>query len=525
MPRIISATVLLTLLLAAAPSRAAGTSEPRGSGTAATTLAKLIASDGTAADLFGIAVAVSGDTAVVGAPQEAGAAIPLQGAAYVFTRVGGTWTEQAKLVPSDGSAADRFGQAVAVSGDTVVVGSFWHDVGVNVDQGAAYVFTRSGGTWTEKAKVTASDGAVDALFGFSVAVAGDTMVIGAPSDDQGSAYVFTRAAGSWAEQTKLTASDATVANDASFGERVALSGESVVVGAPGDDIGANSDQGSAYVFTRSGGTWTEQAKLTASDGAATDQFGFWVSVSGNTAVVGAFFDDVGANPDQGSAYVFTRSGGTWTEQAKLTASDGAATDQFARSVAVSGDAVVAGAQSDDVDGKDGQGSAYLFTRSEGIWSEQARLIDPEGAAGDTFGVSVGMSGDTVVIGAGFHDNPNPEQGAAYVWADSTPPAITNVVDRPDPFTATTDTRRSTTIAFTLSERAAVTLKIFNRKGRLVRNLLKAESLSGDRHSARWNGRNNDGRVVKAGKYEYRIKAVDAGGNKSSLVKGTVAVRR
>lgn len=361
MPRIISATVLLTLLLAAAPSRAAGTSEPRGSGTAATTLAKLIASDGTAADLFGIAVAVSGDTAVVGAPQEAGAAIPLQGAAYVFTRVGGTWTEQAKLVPSDGSAADRFGQAVAVSGDTVVVGSFWHDVGVNVDQGAAYVFTRSGGTWTE--------------------------------------------------------------------------------------------------------------------------------------------------------------------QAKLTASDGAATDQFARSVAVSGDAVVAGAQSDDVDGKDGQGSAYLFTRSEGIWSEQARLIDPEGAAGDTFGVSVGMSGDTVVIGAGFHDNPNPEQGAAYVWADSTPPAITNVVDRPDPFTATTDTRRSTTIAFTLSERAAVTLKIFNRKGRLVRNLLKAESLSGDRHSARWNGRNNDGRVVKAGKYEYRIKAVDAGGNKSSLVKGTVAVRR
>jgi hypothetical protein len=490
---------------------------------AAPELTKLTASDGTASELFGIGVAVSGDTAVVGAPQKA-APSPVEGAAYVFTRSGGAWTEQAKLVPSDGAAADRFGQAVAMSGDTVVVGAFWHDKGVNLDQGAAYVFTRSGGTWTEQAKLTASDGSKDDQFGFSVAVSGDTAVIGAPSDDQGSAYVFTRAGGSWTEQTKLVGSDA--APEDSFGERVAISGNTAVVGGSGDDVDGKDGQGSAYVFIRSGQTWTEQAKLTASDGAAGDQFGFWVSVSGDTAVLGAFMDDVGTNLDQGSAYVFSRDGQTWTEQAKLTASDGAATDQFARSVAVSGHKVVAGAQSDDVDGKAGQGSAYVFTRSTGTWSEQARLVAQDGAAGDTFGVSVGLSGDTAIVGSGFAQvGANPAQGAAYVTSDSTPPAITDVVDKPDPFRPTADARRFTTIAFTLSERAAVTLMIFNREGRLVRSLLKGESLSRDRHSVRWNGLSNDGRKVKPGKYAYRIKAVDAAGNKSSVVTGTVVVRR
>ncbi len=494
-------------------------------------IAKLTASDGTAADFFGVAVAVSGDTAVIGAPQNA-AGSPVQGAAYVFTRSGGTWTEQAKLVPSDGAAADRFGQAVAVDGDTVVVGSFWRDVGANADQGSAYVFTRSGGTWSEQAKLTASDGRVADQFGFSVAVSGDTALIGAApqttidaNPNQGAAYLFTRAGGTWTEQAKLTASDAS--NDSDFGLRVALSGDTALVGAAGDDVGANSNQGSAYVFTRSEGTWTEQAKLTASDGADDDGFGFWVSVYDDTAAVGAYYDDAGDSVDQGSAYVFTRAGQTWTEQAKLTASDGAAGDQFARSVAVSGDTIVAGAQMDDIDGRDGQGSAYVFTRSGATWSEQAKLVAQDGAAGDTFGVSVGLSGDNVIVGSGFAQvGANPKQGAAYAYVtgDSTPPTISKVADAPDPFTPTADNKRFTTIAFTLSESASVDLTIFNRDGRPVRTLLKGESLPGDRHSVRWNGRNDDRRVVKPGKYEYRIKAVDAAGNKSSVVKGKVVVR-
>ena len=511
-----------SLIMSVALSLAVGWVSPA-PGAPAGGLTKLTASDGTPADLLGIAVAVSDDTAVVGAPQKA-APSPVQGAAYVFTRSGAGWTEQAKLVASDGGAADRFGQAVTISGDTVVVGAFWHDEGVNLDQGAAYVFTRSGGIWTQQAKLTASDGSSEDQFGFSVAVSGDTAVIGAPSDDQGSAYVFTRSGGTWTEQTKLSGSDAALED--SFGERVALFGNTAVVGAAGDDIDGKDGQGSAYVFTREAQTWTEQAKLTASDGEAGDQFGFWVSVSGDTAVVGAFMDDVGANLDQGSAYVFTRDGQTWTEEAKLTASDGAATDAFARSVAVSGDEVVAGAQSDDVEGKAGQGSAYVFTRSNGAWSEQERLVAQDGAAGDTFGVSVGLSGDTAIVGSGFAQvGANPAQGAAYVASDVIPPAITDVVDKPDPFTPAAGARRFTTIAFNLSERADVSLAIFHRDGRRVRSLLKTESLSQDRHSVRWNGLNDDRRRVRTGRYVYRIKAVDAAGNKSSVAKGTIAVRR
>ena len=133
-----------------------------------------------------------------------------------------------------------------------------------------------------------------------------------------------------------------------------------MVGACGDDVGANADQGSAYVFTRSGTTWSQQAKLTAADGAAGDWFGYSVAVSGDTAVVGAAGDDVGANADQGSAYVFARSGTTWTQQAQLTAADGAAGDCFGRSVAVSGDTAVVGASDDDVGANTDQGSAYVF---------------------------------------------------------------------------------------------------------------------------------------------------------------------
>lgn len=501
------------------------------SDTDAPILTKLTASDGGASDLFGIMVAVSGDTAVVGAPHKAGSVSPMQGAAYVFTRSGGTWTEQAKLVPSDGGAGDRFGQAVAISGDTIVVGSFWHNVGVNPDQGAAYVFTRSEGTWTEQAKLTASDGRVGDQFGFSVAVSGDTALVGAATQstisenpNQGAAYVFTRAGGTWAEQAKLTASDAS--EEDHFGERVALSGDTALVGAPGDNIGGNTGQGSAYVFARTGGSWTEQAKLTASDGTAEDAFGFWVAVSGDTAAVGAMNDDAGAGAKQGSAYVFTRAAQGWVEQAKLTASDGAAGDAFARSVALSGDKVVVGAQSDDVDGQEGQGSAYVFTRNEGKWSEQSKLVAPDGAATDTFGASVGVSGDTVIVGAGFHDGDNADQGAAYVWEeDSAPPTITEVADGPDPFTPTADTRRFTTISYSLSENASVSLKIFDRRGRPVRTLLKGDPATTGRHSVRWNGRNDGRRVVPAGKYQYRIKAVDAAGNQGAVAKGTVVVRR
>ncbi len=380
-------------------------------------LAKLTASDGTADDLFGIVVAISGDTVVVGAYGDNGN----QGSAYVFVKPGGGWattsTFTAKLTASDGAAGDVFGIAVAISGDTVVVGA----PGDNSSQGSAYVFVKPGGGWattsTFTAKLTASDGAGSDGFGFAVAISGDTVVVGAFGVGifQGAAYVFVKPGGGWATTStftaKLTASDGG-ANDY-FGAAVAISGDTVVVGAFGD----NSDQGSAYVFVKPGGGWvtgTETAKLTASDGAAGDQFAIAVAISGDTVVVGVNGD----NFAQGSAYVFVKPGGGWATtsafDAKLTASDGAGSDEFGFAVAISGDTVVVGALGNN----SAQGSAYVFVKPGGGWATTstftAKLTASDGGANDFFGIAVAISGDTVVVGA-FGNNS--AQGSAYVFSD------------------------------------------------------------------------------------------------------------
>ncbi len=219
-------------------------------------------------------------------------------------------TEQAKLTASDGSASERFGISVAVSGDTAVVGAPWWGSAIPTEQGAAYVFTRAGGTWTEQAKLIASDGSAGDEFGFWVGVDGNTALVGAPFDDvstadQGSAYVFARTAGTWTEQAHLIASDG--AQQDLFGRSVAVSGDTAVVGAQWDDEGLSTNQGSAHVFTRTAGSWTAHPKLAPSDGAIAALFGVSVAVSGDTAVIGAGFETVGVNVNQGAAYVFVVS--------------------------------------------------------------------------------------------------------------------------------------------------------------------------------------------------------------------------
>ena len=329
--------------------------------------AKLTASDGGPSDEFGHSVSVSGNTALIGAPNDDDVASNA-GAAYVFVRSGSSWTEQEKLTALDGAGSDEFGYVVSLSGDTAVVGAY-RDDDAGSTSGSAYVFGRSGGSWSQQEKLTAADGASSDEFGFAVAVSGDTAVIGAPNDDDdgsnsGSAYVYVGSGGSWTSQEKLTAGDSAV--DDEFGFSVSVSGDTAVIGAPDDDDdGSNS--GSAYVFVRSGNSWTQQEKLTASDAAANDNFGFAVSVSVDTAVIGAYRDD-DAGSTSGSAYVFVRSGSSWTEQQKLTAGDAAAGDSFGFAVSVSGDTAVIGARNDDDDGSN-SGSAYVFVRS-GSWTEQ-----------------------------------------------------------------------------------------------------------------------------------------------------------
>jgi hypothetical protein len=354
---------------------------------------------------FGFTIAASGSTIVVGARGDN----LFQGAAYVFERQGGSWVETQKLTASDGVGGDQFSDSVAVSGSTIVVGASLHHIGGNFLQGAAYVFERQGGSWVETQKLTASDGAIFDSFGRSAAVSGSTIVVG--SANRGAAYVFNRRGGSWVETQKLTASDATAFN--AFGVSVAISGSTIVVGASADDIGSNINQGSAYVFDRRGGSWVETQKLTASDGVQPDSFGDPVAISGSTIVVGAPFDDIGGIINQGSAYVFTRQGGSWVETQKLTASDGAnSTDIFGVAVAVSGSTIVVGASLFDVGNNFDQGAAYVFERRGGSWVE-TKLTSSDGAPVDNFGRSVAVSGSTVVVGAPFVGNLN--QGAAYVF--------------------------------------------------------------------------------------------------------------
>ncbi|HMV99781.1 MAG TPA: FG-GAP repeat protein, partial [Acidobacteriota bacterium] len=395
------------------------------SGTTWSLQQKLTASDGMALDQFGFSAAINGETVVVGAYQDTIGANDGQGSVYVFVRSGTIWSQQQKLTASDGMAIDQLGFSVAISGEVVVAGARFDNIGANNDQGSAYVFVRSGTTWSQRQKLTASDGAAGDWFGTSVAINGETVVVGAPLDTigannlQGSAYVFVQTGTTWTEQQKLTASDGAVGDQ--FGGSVAISGETVVVGAPVDTIGANNLQGSASVFVRSGTTWSEQQKLTISDGAVDDRFGFSVAISGETVVVGALLDDIDANSDQGSAAVFVRTGTTWTEQQKLTASDGEATDFFGSSVAISGETVVVGASFDTVGANTDQGSASVFTcpATTQTWIQQAMSIATDGAAGDGFGISVAISGETVVVGAPFDDiGANTNQGSAYVFVRS-----------------------------------------------------------------------------------------------------------
>ena len=389
--------------------------------------AKLTASDAAAGDVFGEAIGISGDTVVVGADfnDDAG---DRSGSAYVFVRSGSNWTQQAKLTAGDARLGDLFGRGVDISGDYLVVGASGNDDRGNL-AGAAYVFVRSGTTWTQQAKLFASDASpIDRFGNTGVAISGATVIVGSLQDDDagsnsGSAYVFVRSGTTWTQEAKLTASDA-AAEDA-FGALVGISGDTVVVGSVlDDDAGTNS--GSAYVFVRSGTTWTQEAKLTASDAAAEDAFGALVGISGDTVVVGSVLDD-DAGTNSGSAYVFVRSGTTWTEEAKLTASDAAAGDAFGRP-GIRGDTVIVGASGDDDLGT-GSGSAYVFVRSGTTWTQEAKLTASDGAAGDRFGVGTGIDGGTLVVGADVADGASTDSGAVYMYELNAAPEVTTPGDQ------------------------------------------------------------------------------------------------
>ncbi len=349
-------------------------------------------------DLFGSAVAIFGDTLVVGAPGEQSSATTIDGdqsddsvlnagAVYVFTRDGTTWSQQAYIKGSLNRDAGRFGGAVALEGDNLVVGARFEDTGGTIKTGAAYVFIRNGDVWTEQQRLTSDNYDNSDVFGGSVAISGDTVAIGAIGED--SKVTGTYSSGSY------------------------------------DD--SSTDTGAVYVFTRDGTTWTQEAYIKASNTGVDDRFGTSVSISEDTLAVGANYEDSssdGINGDEsddtagnsGAAYVFTRTGTSWTQQAYIKASNSDSGDNFGAYLVINGNSLVVtayaeqssasgigGSQGNDATG-DQSGAAYLFSRVDSSWSQYSYIKASNNGYSDRFGVSVALSVDTVVIGAAMEDS-------------------------------------------------------------------------------------------------------------------------
>lgn len=361
------------------------------------------ASDGSVGDQFGWSVSIFGDYAIVGAHEDRIGTNDAQGSAYIFHRSNNAWTQQAKLIASDGHADDTFGQSVAISNDYAVVGAPYTEIGPagNISQGSAYVFKRSGNTWTQMAKLIDADGSSGDYLGTRLAISGDYIIVGAPGDDvgsifdQGSACFFQRNGNNWIQQAKVTGLDPGFGDK--FGTSVSISGDKAIIGARYDDIGGNNSQGSAYIFQRTGNLWIQQAKLTASDGGAFDNFGRDVSISGSMVIIGAR-DNNGALTNQGAVYTFSYNGTNWVQLPVLTAFDGASNDEFGASVSISGDYMIVGASNAIIGTNISQGTCYLYKKTGNNWSLIRKIVLPDGKASDQTGWTVSTNGFWVLFG-------------------------------------------------------------------------------------------------------------------------------
>jgi FG-GAP repeat len=402
---------------------------------------EMVAKRGASGEEFGESVAISGKTIVVGTPNYVVASTNReQGAAYVFTMPPSGWAnavQTAVLRASEGQAEELFGHSVAVSGNTIVVGAPFREVGKHTGQGAAYVFVKPRSGWTnaiQTAKLTAARGAPHEFFGEAVAVSGNTVISGAPGRKvgrnamQGAVDVFTRPASGWAgsltPKLRLTASDGE-AHDA-FGIAVAISGDTIVAGADLHAVGKSAGQGAAYVFVKPVSGWktaAQTAELTDEKGEAGELLGHSVAISGRTIVAGAPYRTVGKNPVQGTVDVFTRPAAGWagtlTHASGLTVAEGSAHEALGRTLAIWGTAVVAGADFREVGKNAEQGAAYVFLRPSSGWANATQtdeLVASNGAAGDDFGRSVAITGNTVVVGAPDHKVAKDlGQGAVYAF--------------------------------------------------------------------------------------------------------------
>jgi hypothetical protein len=333
-------------------------------------------------DRFGTSVAMSGDYVIAGSPYADNGANTDQGAAIIFHRVNGNWVQQARLLAADGAVNDRFGISVSINGNYALVGAYQKDgAGADTSRGAAYVFLRTGNVWTQQAKLLASDGAANDHFGYSVSIYGDNIIVGAPDDnvgantDQGSIYFFSRNGTLWQQDIRLSTPG--ILNH--HGYSVAMGSNHAIAGAPGNS--------SAHIYIKGASIWSLTSSFTK-----TNDFGSAVSIDGETAAVG--------NPTYtGAVYVFVRNtSGFWTEQASIDSPQPQPEDNFGIAVCLKGNQLLIGSPS-NISGSGLPGNAFLFTRTGTSWAYTRRVDDSSPNAYAQFGNSVAFDGFNLAIGA------------------------------------------------------------------------------------------------------------------------------
>ena len=465
---------------------------------------KLVPSDGQIGDSFGYSVASDGNYMVVGSVYSDSLGLN-SGSVYVYENVGGVWTENTKLLASDGTEGQEFGYSVSISGDFILIGAFRDDQN-GTNAGAAYIFHKdSSGEWTDLQKLLPSDGSAYDEFGTSVSLHGEYAIIGAPLDhnnsvETGSAYIFKWNGSSWAEEAKLLASNG-IGTSPKFGISVSIYGDYSIIGAYSDE-GLGTHPGAAYIFHFDGINWIQQSKLNASDANLNHLFGHSVSIYEDYVVVGSSSALTAAG---GAALIFHRDGTTWTEEAMVEGSSNSIHSDFGLSVSIDSDYLVVGAPDDDTNGNHA-GCTYIFKRNGTNWIEQHVVLASDGTEDDKMGWSVFIEGDQVLSGAFGQYAGGQYCGAVYVYTGF----VTDVNENesfpledfrleqnyPNPFNP------STTIRWEMPESRKVTLIVNDILGREIATLVNEESSVG-KHEINFNAT-----YLNSGIYFYRLKAGD-----------------
>ncbi len=380
---------------------------------------KLLAGDGVEGDCFGWSVSLDGNRLAIGAMWADVGGNKNQGAVYLFNFKDNEWKQSTKIIAIDGAADDYFGRSVSLNNNRLIVGAHFADINNNNDQGAVYIFDFSGSSWIQSQKLTANDGNAGDLFGTSVVSNHNHIAIGSIMADsknmnQGAVYIFDFNGSNWEQSQKLTANDGMT--DDRFGTSIDINNKHLVVGAYRDDMDNAIDQGSAYVFEFNGSSWSQSQKFVADDGAISDRFGNAVALNNNRIAVGAYYADIGSNTNQGATYLFDFEGSSWIQSEKITADDGTVNEYFGGTVSLKENRLAVGVRTADINDNPDQGAVYLFDLIDNSWKQSDKIVAQDGRKDDSFGWSVDLDDNRLVVGANWADiDYNRRQGSVYIY--------------------------------------------------------------------------------------------------------------